>query len=39
MSMHYVGMGTGDKTLYIMGGMETVLFLMLWFIIFKGAGR
>ena len=38
-SMRYVGMGTGDKTLYIMGGMGAALFLTLRFFIFKGVGR
>ncbi len=38
-SMRYVGMGTGDKTLYIMGGRGEVLFLTLRFFIFKGVGR
>jgi len=38
-SMRYVGMGTGDKTLYIMGGMGAALFLTFRFFIFKGVGR
>ncbi len=38
-SMRYIGMGTGDKTLYIMGGMGAALFLTLRFFIFKGVGR
>ncbi|MGZ8220872.1 MAG: ATP-binding protein [Methylobacter sp.] len=38
-SMRYVGMGTGDKTLYIMGGMGAALFLTLRFFIFKGVWR
>jgi energy-coupling factor transporter ATP-binding protein EcfA2 len=38
-SMRYVGMGTGDKTLYILGGMGAALFLTLRFFIFKGVGR
>lgn len=38
-SMRYVGMGTGDKTLYIMGGLGTALFLTLRFFVFKGVGR
>jgi hypothetical protein len=38
-SMRYVGMGTGDKTLYIMGGMGAALFLTLRFFIFKVVGR
>ncbi|WP_374091057.1 ATP-binding protein [Methylomicrobium lacus] len=38
-SMRYVGMGTGDKTLYIMGGMGATLFLTFRFFIFKGVGR
>lgn len=38
-SMRYIGMGTGDKTLYIMGGMGAALFLTFRFFIFKGVGR
>jgi len=38
-SMRYIGMGTGDKTLYIMGGMGAALFLTFKFFIFKGVGR
>lgn len=38
-SMRYVGMGTGDKTLYIMGGIGAALFLTFRFFIFKGVGR
>lgn len=38
-SMRYVGMGTGDKTLYIMGGLGTALFLTFRFFVFKGVGR
>jgi hypothetical protein len=38
-SMRYVGMGTGDKTLYILGGMGAALFLTFRFFIFKGVGR
>lgn len=38
-SMRYIGMGTGDKTLYIMGGMGAALFLTVRFFIFKGVGR
>ena len=38
-SMRYVGMGTGDKTLYIMGGMGAALFLTFRYFIFKGVGR
>ena len=38
-SMRYIGMGTGDKTLYIMGGMGAALFLTFRFFIFKGLGR
>jgi energy-coupling factor transporter ATP-binding protein EcfA2 len=38
-SMRYVGMGIGDKTLYIMGGLGTALFLTFRFFVFKGAGR
>lgn len=38
-SMRYVGMGTGDKTLYIIGGLGTALFLTLRFFVFKGVGR
>lgn len=38
-SMRYVGMGTGDKTLYIMGGLGTALFLTIRFFVFKGVGR
>jgi len=38
-SMRYIGMGTGDKTLYIMGGMGAVLFLTFKFFVFKGIGR
>ena len=40
--MRYVGMGAGDKTLYIMGGMGSMgaaLFLTFRFLIFKGVGR
>ena len=33
-SMRYIGMGTGDKTLYILRGMGDALFF-----IFKGVGR
>jgi hypothetical protein len=33
------GMGTGDKTLYIMGGLGTALFLTFRFFVFKGVGR
>ncbi len=32
-SMRYIGMGTGDKTLYIMGGMGAALFLTFRFFI------
>jgi len=35
-SMRYVGMGTGDKTLYIMGGLGTALFLTFRYFVFKG---
>jgi len=38
-SMRYIGMGTGDKTLYIMGGMGAALFLTFRFFVFKGVGR
>ncbi len=38
-SMRYIGMGTGDKTLYIMGGMGAALFLTFRFFIFKGVGQ
>jgi len=38
-SMRYIGMGTGDKTLYIMGGMGAALFLTFKFFVFKGIGR
>ena len=38
-SMRYIGMGTGDKTLYIMGGIGAALFLTFRFFIFKGVGR
>lgn len=38
-SMRYIGMGTGDKTLYILGGMGAALFLTFKFFIFKGVGR
>lgn len=38
-SMRYVGMGTGDKTLYIMGGLGTALFLTFRYFVFKGVGR
>lgn len=38
-SMRYVGMGTGDKTLYIMGGLGTAMFLTFRFFVFKGVGR
>jgi len=38
-SMRYIGMGTGDKTLYIMGGMGAALFLTFKFFIFKWVGR
>lgn len=38
-SMRYIGMGTGDKTLYILGGMGAALFLTFRFFIFKGVGR
>jgi energy-coupling factor transporter ATP-binding protein EcfA2 len=38
-SMRYVGMGTGDKTLYILGGMGAALFLTFRYFIFKGVGR
>lgn len=38
-SMRYVGMGTGDKTLYILGGLGTALFLTFRFFVFKGVGR
>lgn len=38
-SMRYVGMGTGDKTLYIMGGIGAALFLTFRYFIFKGVGR
>ncbi len=38
-SMRYIGMGTGDKTLYIMGGMGAALFLTFRYFIFKGVGR
>lgn len=38
-SMRYVGMGTGDKTLYIMGGLGTALFLTFRYFAFKGVGR
>lgn len=38
-SMRYVGIGTGDKTLYIMGGLGTALFLTFRFFVFKGVGR
>jgi hypothetical protein len=34
-SMRYVGMGTGDKTLYIMGGLGTALFLTFRFVVVK----
>lgn len=38
-SMRYVGMGTGDKTLYILGGLGTALFLTFRYFAFKGVGR
>ena len=38
-SMRYVGMGTGDKTLYIIGGIGAAMFLTFRFFIFKGVGR
>jgi hypothetical protein len=38
-SMRYIGMGTGDKTLYIMGGMGAALFLTFRFFVFKGIGQ
>lgn len=38
-SMRYIGMGTGDKTLYIIGGMGAALFLTFRFFVFKGVGR
>lgn len=38
-SMRYGGMGTGDKTLYILGGMGAALFLTFRYFIFKGVGR
>lgn len=38
-SMRYVGMGTGDKTLYIMSGIGAAVFLTLRFFVFKGAGK
>lgn len=38
-SMRYVGMGTGDKTLYILGGLGTALFLTIRYFAFKGVGR
>ncbi len=38
-SMRYIGMGTGDKTLYILGGIGAALFLTFRFFIFKGVGR
>ncbi len=38
-SMRYIGMGTGDKTLYIMGGIGAAMFLTFRFFIFKGVGR
>ena len=38
-AMRYVGMGTGDKTLYVMAGMGAALFLTFRFFMFKGVGR
>lgn len=38
-SIRYIGMGTGDKTLYILGGMGAALFLTFRFFVFKGVGR
>jgi len=36
-SMRYIGMGTGDKTLYIIGGIAAALFLTLRFFMFRGS--
>ena len=38
-SMRYIGMGTGDKNLYILGEMGAALFLTFRFFVFKGVGR
>jgi energy-coupling factor transporter ATP-binding protein EcfA2 len=35
----YIGMGMGDKALYIMSGMAAALFMSLRFFLFKGAGK
>ena len=35
----YIGMGMGDKALYIMAGMSAALFMSLRFFLFKGAGK
>jgi hypothetical protein len=35
----YIGMGIGDKALYIMAGMAAALFLSLRVFLFRGAGK
>jgi hypothetical protein len=35
----YIGMGMGDKALYIMAGMLAALFMSLRFFLFEGAGK
>jgi hypothetical protein len=35
----YIGMGIGDKALYIMAGMSAALFMSLRFFLFRGAGK
>jgi energy-coupling factor transporter ATP-binding protein EcfA2 len=38
MAMRFVGMGTGDKQLYILGGVGAIFFMTIRFFVFKGSG-
>jgi len=39
MAMRFVGMGTGDKQLYILGGVGAIFFMTIRFFVFKGSGN
>ena len=38
-SLRYVGMGTGDKILYMISGISAAIFISLRFFVFKGSGK